>query len=136
MPTYKELLLLAEETPVQTAKIGTFTNITASMLESTHKYGKFNPQSGWFAGTSVNASTPSTANMQSPPEHVVFLPASGQRYPNGDGSSVHVGAYGYYWSGTPYTTYSVNYFFMSKYGMDSNDADRSYAFPVRCIRDN
>ena len=92
--------------------------------------------SGLFAGGNVTVSTAADPdNRGVPPDGTLFLPVSGHRYPNGHGSVVHIGAYGYYWSATPYTTYSVDYLFLSNYGFDFYDADRSYGYPVRCIWD-
>lgn len=134
LPTEAEWEMLFEETGGKAAPIGNFTNQTGALNVSTNRNGTFNPQSGWFVGAGVTASTATTTHMSSPPAHTAFLPAAGHRYPNGAGEIVQVGAYGYYWSSTPYTTYSVNYPFLSAGEMSFNDADRSYAFPVRCIR--
>lgn len=133
MPTYAEVKMLLEETTVDTNS-GNFTDRTATLNASaaSYLYGTFNPLSGWFAGAEVTASTSNTAV---PPKGTLFLPAAGHRYPNGDGDVVQVGAYGFYWTSTPYDTITVNYPFLSKYGIEEYDADRSYAFPVRCIKD-
>ena len=134
LPTYAELEALYQETFVRTAKSGTFTDLTATLDASPS--GSSDPESGWFLGAGVTASTPGVpANRATPPEGTLFLPATGHRYPNGAGDMVHVGAYAYYWSSTPYTQFTVNYLFQNKYGVYFTDADRSYAFPVRCIKD-
>ncbi len=133
LPTYAEIKMLLEETTVNKG-YGDFKNLTGTINENEarFKYGTFNPLSGWFAGAEVTAGTNKTSV---PPEGTLYLPAAGHRYPNGDGDVVHVGAYGYYWTATPYDKITVNYPFLSKYGIEEYDADRSYAFPVRCIRD-
>lgn len=133
MPTYDEVKMLLEETAAS-AKSGDFKDRTATLNASaaSYMYGTFNPMSGWFAGAEVTASTGNTAV---PPQGTLYLPAAGHRYPNGDGDVVQVGAYGFYWTSTPYDTVTVNYPFLSKYGIEEYDADRSYAFPVRCIKD-
>lgn len=130
MPTNSEFKMLQQETSVDN-RIGSFTNITEQVTD-TYKSGDFNPQSGFFLGYGVSNTTSDTTT---PPDLTSYWPISGHRYPNGDGKVVHVGAYGYYWSGTPNTTYTVNYPFMSNWGLEFNDADRSYAFPIRCIKD-
>ncbi|WP_295940341.1 hypothetical protein [uncultured Alistipes sp.] len=130
LPTYAELDQLYKETGVKTVSKGDFKNLTGSFAGLSS--GMSDPMSGWFLGARV---TGSTSDSATPPAGTVFLPASGQRYPNGGGNAVHIGAYAYYWSSTPYLDYTVNYLFQSKYGVEFYDADRSYAFPVRCIRD-
>lgn len=140
LPTYAELQLLYEETAVKTVKMGDFGNKMSDLNTNpeNHADGMFDPESGWFVGANVTASIPSPENRKTPPAGTVFLPAAGHRYPNGDGNVVHVGAYGYYWSATPYTVnseYTVNYLFIQKDGVVFYDADRSYAFPIRCIKD-
>ena len=133
-PTYSELLLLYSETGGNEASLGDFENITPDLNSSPS--GTSNPASGWFIGFNVTASTPSIGNnARVPPAGVVYLPVSGYRYPNGGGDIVQVGAYGYYASSTPYTDYTVDNIFLGKYGVEFYDADRSYGFPVRCIRD-
>ena len=128
------------ETGVKTANRGSFKDVTLNLNANSGSYlnGSFDPESGWFLGANVSVSTSTPANAGTPPAGTVFLPAAGHRYPNGDGNVVQVGAYGYYWSATPYTInsrYTVNYLFMEKDGMLFYDADLSYAFPIRCIRD-
>ena len=140
MPTSAELEALYNETGVKTANRGSFKDVTLNLNANSGSYlnGSFDPESGWFLGANVSVSTSTPANAGTPPAGTVFLPAAGHRYPNGDGNVVQVGAYGYYWSATPYTInsrYTVNYLFMEKDGMLFYDADLSYAFPIRCIRD-
>lgn len=135
LPTYAELDMLYEETKMKTAKLGTYANVTRFMNEATDRNGDFNPQSGWFLGYETSSSTPTDGHAITPPAGTAYLPAAGQRYPDGDGAVVHVGAYAYYWSSTPYSPYTVNYLFQSKYGIEFYEADHSYAFPIRCIRD-
>ncbi len=140
MPTYAELKQLYDETGVKTAQIGTFTD-KMKILDvnpGSYRSGTFNPESGQFLGVKVTASTPTESNMKTPPSGTVFLPVAGQRYPNGYGNVYHAGAYGYYWSATPYTVnsrYTVNYLFCGEGEVMFYDADRSYAFPIRCIKD-
>lgn len=134
MPTSAEQSQLYEETRGLRVSSGDFRNITATFDGLPD--GTSDPVSGLFAGGNVTVSTPADpGNRGVPPDGTLFLPVSGHRYPNGHGSVVHIGAYGYYWSATPYTTYSVDYLFLSNYGFDFYDADRSYGYPVRCIRD-
>ena len=73
--------------------------------------------------------------MKTPPDGTLFLPVSGHRYPNGDGAVVHIGAYGYYWSSTPTDDIAVYYPFLYRKRLEFSDADRSYGYPIRCIRD-
>lgn len=139
LPTYAELKQLNDETGA-TARMGSFSNMMKILDANPGNYmnGSFNPESGWFLGANVTGATATESNMATPPGGTVFLPAAGQRYPNGDGNVVHTGAYGYYWSATPYTVnsrYTVNYLFIDKDGIVFYDADRSYAFPIRCIKD-
>lgn len=134
MPTSAEQSQLYEETRGLRVSSGDFRNITATFDGLPD--GTSDPVSGLFAGGNVTVSTAADpGNRGVPPDGTLFLPVSGHRYPNGHGSVVHIGAYGYYWSATPYTTYSVDYLFLSNYGFDFYDADRSYGYPVRCIRD-
>lgn len=137
LPTYAELVALYNETTVKTRSNGNFVDNTATLNANSGNtaniVGMYKPVSGWFLGSGVTAST---NNTDSPPDGVLFLPASGLRYPNGDGNIVHTGSYGYYWSSTAASTYTINYLFIESGGVSFNDADRSYAFPVRCIRDN
>ena len=140
MPTYAELKQLYDETGVKTAQIGTFTDKVKvlDLNPDNYRNGTFNPESGQFLGVKVAASTPTESNMKPPPSGTVFLPVAGQRYPNGNGNVYHAGAYGYYWSATPYTVnsrYTVNYLFLGEDEVIFYDADRSYAFPVRCIKE-
>jgi hypothetical protein len=130
MPTYSEIMMLEQETSINKRE-GSFVDITEQVTDA-DKYGTFNPKSGFFLGYEVNSTT---SNTTTPPEMTSYWPASGHRYPNGDGRVVHTGAYGYYWTGTPYTPYTVNYPFLSNGTLEFNDADRSYAFPIRCIKD-
>lgn len=140
LPTYAELKQLHDETATKTVHMGNFLNMMKVLDANPGNYmnGSFNPESGWFLGANVTGATATESNMATPPGGTVFLPAAGQRYPNGDGNVVHTGAYGYYWSSTPYTVdsrYTVNYLFVDKDGIVFYDADRSYAFPIRCIKD-
>lgn len=135
LPTYAEILELYGETSVS-QKGGSFVNLTNSSLNATpitgsYQNGLFNPASGWWLGAGVTAST---TNMGTPPNGTVFLPAAGHRYPNGDGDVVHAGAYGYYWTATPYDNITVMYPLLNSQTIGFYDADRSYAFPVRCVR--
>ena len=136
MPTEGDYWMLLQET-TKVAKGGSFTNETAAVAETQpNASGMFKPASGWWFGEKVSSATLGAEQMAVPPEGTLFMPSSGHRYPNGDGAVVHVGAYGYYWTGTPYDNITVNYPHQNKYGTEEYDADRSYAFPVRCIRDN
>ena len=140
LPTNAELELLYEETGIKTVSMGGFVNMTAELNRDAGNYlhGNFDPESGWFLGANVTGSMATPANRTTPPSGTVFLPSAGQRYPDGNGDVVHVGAYGYYWASTPYSVnggYIADYLFIYKSGVDFNAADRSYAFPVRCIKD-
>lgn len=139
LPTYAELDMLYNETPVKPGVPlgGTFTDMTSALNASPsgNMGGMFNPGSGVLLGVNATGASVPPQYMATPPVGAVFIPAAGHRYPNGDGDVVHVGAYGYNWSCTPYDQVTVNYLFQSKYGVDFYDADRSYAFPVRCIKD-
>lgn len=140
LPTNAELELLYEETGIKTVSMGGFVNLTAELNRDAGNYlhGNFDPESGWFLGANVAGTTATSDHRAVPPSGTVFLPASGQRYPDGNGDVVHVGAYGYYWASTPYPVnggYITDYLFIYKSGVDFNAADRSYAFPVRCIKD-
>jgi hypothetical protein len=65
----------------------------------------------------------------------VIFPTSGYRQANG-GSLVSIGAGGYYWSGS--TNGTVRGMFLRFYDNDGVDSgrsgNRSYAFPVRCVK--
>jgi len=145
MPTYTELNMLYDETNVSFADAagGNFANVTATLnaTPANYTYGTFNPLSGLFTGLGVTASIPDDEeNMAIPPDGTVFLPAAGYRYPESSvdaGDVVSVGAYGYYWSSTPYeiSVTSDNVAFGKGLGIYFPDTDRSYAFPMRCIRD-
>ena len=140
MPTYAEMEMLYEETADKEVHKGNFTDVTAILNAGTdqYKYGNFNPQSGWFLGVDVTSAVLSVENSTgTPPDGTAYFPATGQRYPDGNGNVVQVGSYGYHWSATPYDNITVNYLFFGKYFDEVTfyDADRSYAFPVRCIRD-
>lgn len=133
MPTYAEMKTLYAEAAIRSSKGGNFADLIDDLNTSANIYmqGFFNPASGWWIGADV-ASTP--GNMAVPPDGTIFLPVAGHRYPNGDGDVVQTGAYGYYWTSTPYTQFTVNYLFEDKNAVADQDADRSYAFPIRCIR--
>lgn len=132
LPTYAEIQMLYEESRI-TKNGGAFTNLTASLNAAASSYlsGFFNPASGWWIGAGVASST---TDMAAPPDGTVFLPMAGHRYPNGEGDVVHAGIYGYYWTATPYDNITVNYPLLNRQGTEFYDADRSYAFPIRCIR--
>ena len=134
LPTYAEIQMLYAESRV-TKSGGMFTNLTASLNAAASGYqtGFFNPNSGWWIGAEV---TSSTNDMATPPDATVFLPMAGHRYPNGEGDVVHAGIYGYYWTATPYDGITVNYPWLNSAGTEFYDADRSYAFPIRCIRNH
>ena len=138
LPTYKELELLYEESPTkpELSTGGNFANVTAELNSDAdnNRDGMYSISSGLLVGLKATGSTISDGDMEIPPEGTVFLPASGHRYPNGDGDVVHVGAYGYYWSSTPFDGITVNYPLLYRKSMEFYDADRSYAFPIRCIR--
>jgi len=138
LPTYAEMEMLYQETPTSGIPGGDFKNTTNELendQSAENQNGMFNPGSGWLIGLKANGSTVSNAEMAVPPKGTIFLPASGHRYPNGNGDIVHAGAYGYYWCATPMDGITVNYMFLNKDAAGFVDADRSYAFPVRCIRD-
>lgn len=132
LPTGKELEMLYQETAGNSVSIGDFTNLTETATSSD---GKHLIASGRFMGAKVTSATATTANRSKPPVGTIFLPASGHRYPNGYGEVVHVNAYGYYWSSSPCKTYTVYYPLLHETDTEFSDADRSYAFPIRCIRD-
>lgn len=132
LPTGKELEMLYQETGGNSVGIDDFTNIAETATSSD---GKYLIASGRFMGAKVTSATATVANRSKPPAGTVFLPASGHRYPNGYGKVVHVNAYGYYWSSSPCKDYTVYYPLIHKTDIEFSDADRSYAFPVRCIRD-
>lgn len=136
MPTYYELQLLYNETLTKQQRIpcmGNFEDITNTYdpFDTGNKGGNYPHNSGVALGLNANSST----LINRPADGAVFLPASGLRYPDGSGNTVHAGAYGYYWSSTPYDAVTVNYLYLHQNGVQFYDADRSYAFPVRCIRD-
>lgn len=136
MPTYYELQLLYNETLTNQQRIpgiGDFKDVTNiyDPFAKENKDGKYAHNSGVMLGFRASNSMP----INKPAVGAVFLPASGLRYPDGNGDAVHAGAYGYYWSSTPYDAITVNYLFLHRNGAMFYDADRSYAFPVRCIRD-
>lgn len=133
MPTYTELLELVSVSTGGGVGSGTFTDQSAALNANPSPYykGFYYPASGYFLGNGIN-----TSSASAPVGATRYLPASGHRYPDGNGDVVQVGMNGYYWSATPYTTYTVNYLYLGIYGTDFYDADRSYAFPVRCIWDN
>lgn len=139
LPTYKELDLLYKESPTKPDLPygGDFKNVTASLdpNNTDNRNGMYLAGSGLLVGLKATGSIVSSRDMATPPEGTVFLPVSGHRYPNGDGEVVHVGAYGYYWSATPNDDITINYPFLYLKKMEFTDADRSYAFPIRCIRD-
>ena len=63
----------------------------------------------------------------------INFPASGLRYIN-DGSLVHVGNFGYYWSAVPVNTYSgCNLLFSSGNVYPLNIYSRAYGFAVRAV---
>ncbi|MCD7901970.1 MAG: hypothetical protein LUH22_19595 [Bacteroides sp.] len=135
MPTYAEMIMLHEETKV-VAKKGSFEDKTAAPDASqlSNQSGMYNPESGWMLGAKVNNTAVTDTRAHTPLPGTVYLPMSGHRYPNGDGDIVHVGAYGYYWTASPYDNITVNYLHLNQAGREDYDADRSYAFPIRCIK--
>lgn len=116
---------------------GAFTNVTGSIGYAANGMAKVN--SGWLIGEGVRRPVSAT-DIESPPTGSIFLPASGYRYPEGDGNAVLVGSYGYYWTTTLTDATdklsAYTYWLNSKTSTDIADVDRSYAFPIRCIRDN
>lgn len=136
LPSYRELELLYEETPTKSIK-GSFINRMEILNTNSSSYrnGNFLHDSGVMLGIAAAMSTPTNQEIKTPPEGTTFFPASGYRYPNGDGDAVQPGAYGAYWTSTPYDEITVYYLFISKNGAMFYEADRSYAYPVRCIRD-
>ena len=134
MPNNEEMELLFSESDGNQVITGDFKNKTISALPA----GMADPESGWFVGANVNSGV---NNTKTPPEGTLYLPASGHRYPNGGGRTVHIGAYGYYWTTTSDDGITAYYPFISNFGSDYyqtgwiNDADHSYAFPIRCIKD-
>ncbi|WP_288207794.1 hypothetical protein [uncultured Parabacteroides sp.] len=139
LPTYKELDLLYKESPTKPEfpSGGDFKNVTAVLEPSAGSYsdGTYLVTSGLLAGLKATGSTVTAGEMKTPPDGTLFLPVSGHRYPNGDGAVVHIGAYGYYWSSTPTDDIAVYYPFLYRKRLEFSDADRSYGYPIRCIRD-
>lgn len=139
LPTYKELDMLYKESPTKPEfpSGGVFRNVTADLNpdDGNNFNGMYLVESGLLVGLKATGSTVTAGDMKIPPDGTAFLPVSGHRYPNGDGDVVHVGAYGYYWSSTPFDNITVNYPFLYRKRLEFVDADRSYAFPVRCIKD-
>ena len=139
LPTSQELDLLYNETPTkpQLPVGGDFVNVTADYNShaDNHRDGKSLLNSGLQLGAKASGSIVPDRDKKTPPSGTVYLPVSGHRYPNGDGDVVHIGAYGYYWSSTPYDGITVNYPLLYRGGLEFYDADRSYAYPIRCIRD-
>lgn len=139
LPTSHELGLLYDETPTkpQLPAGGDFVNVTAdyNLHADNHRDGKSLLNSGLQLGARASGSIVPDRDKKTPPSGTVYLPVSGHRYPNGDGDVVHIGAYGYYWSSAPYDDFTVSYPLLYRKGLEFYDADRSYAFPIRCIRD-
>lgn len=132
MPTLTDLEKLHSELSVKRSS-GTFTDATNSI---TLGGGQTKLSSGWLMSSSAIGAYES---IERPTSGNIFLPASGYRYPEGDGISTQPGIYGYYWSTTLYTADQLSaYTYWLRKGLEAKtiDVDRSYAFPVRCIRDN
>ena len=81
----------------------------------------------WSWNATSKSATNSTLNLA--------FPASGYRS-NYDGSVSYVGAYGSFWSASPYNaSYGYSLIFNSSVVNPSNSYNRAYGLPVRCVQE-
>ncbi len=126
LPTQEELNLLYAETD-RRLYFGSFFDMKdlVNSFPDNFKEGCFNMFGGLKLGIGAENDLPGT----------IHLPASGIR--SSDSNAHNLGIHGFYWSSTPglsNSNYACNLLF------DENvvafyEIDRSYAFPVRCVRD-
>lgn len=126
LPTQEELKLLYAETG-RRLYFGSFFDMKdlVNSFPDNFKEGCFNMFGGLKLGIGAENDLPGT----------IHLPASGIR--SSDSNAHNLGIHGFYWSSTPSLSYSNN---ACNLLFDENvvafyETDRSYAFPVRCVRD-
>jgi hypothetical protein len=129
MPISDEYYNLYEQSTGYMISAGSYVKEAFTEKDGTHKV-----ESGWFVGDGMPDRL-TVDLLVSPPEGVVFLPASGDRH-NKDGRMYNMGAFGYYWSSSPYAYGGRSYYlwYNSAFIYPTNELTRNSGFSVRCIK--